>query len=130
MKTTEYQQLAPAFNCVCMIAITTYLAYVTRTHQSMQSLCGSLKPLLLLRATITASVLYLVSFFYFNLILGQYENQLVTVTQMSCNFAIFTVGALTKSQCDNYIKNCKHEDKTKLELSLTYESLELYPLSD
>ena len=35
-----------------------------------------------------------------------------------------------KMVCNNYELSCSRDTKTKVELSLTYDSLELYPLSD
>ena len=49
---------------------------------------------------------------------------------MACNVVIIVVFAIARVVCQNYLQACSQEEKTKLELSLTYDSLELYPISD
>ena len=73
---------------------------------------------------------YLFSFIYFNIVLGLQEKKFITITQMSCNFIILVVALTIKHISNGYILQSSKEDRRKLELSLTYESLELYPICD
>lgn len=104
--------------------------YLTRIFGDMESIGLATNNNSLLIGQIIAISAFVLSYVYFNIELDLPEDKIVTITQMSCNFIILVSALATRKISNDYVAKTSKEDRRKLELSLTYESLELYPLSD